>query len=209
MSTSVDRYQGARELIGPVGMIFVTIPGREYCLGKYTVTQREWRTVMGTSPWKGKSYAREGDDRPATYISWRDCQDLAGKLNSMEGRDIYRLPTDEEWEHACLAGSSSKYCFGDDTERLGSYAWYERNTIAVGERYAHEVGQKEPNRWGLHDMHGNVWEWTSTASAEDGSRHVSRGGGFNSSAARCLYRYRFRSDGRYCSLGVRLLRSLE
>lgn len=195
------------ELTSPLGMQFVLIPGKGYYLGKYTVTQQEWEAVMGTTPWKGKSYAREGDGYPATYISWNDCQELIRRLNSDEAGNKYRLPTEEEWEHGCLAGSTAKYCFGDDAGQLGDYAWYDRNAFSIGEKYAHQVGQKKPNKWGLYDMHGNVWEWTSTAA--EGSRFVSRGGGCNSSAVRCLYRYRFKSDGRYGSLGVRLVRSSD
>ena len=200
-----------KELTNSIGMTFVMIPGKDYYMGKYTVTQKDWATVMDVTPWKGKSYTREGDDYPATYISWNDCQELVRRLNSQGGRDIYRLPTDEEWEHGCRAGSTTKYCFGDDAEQLGDYAWYEKNSFGVGEKYAHKVGHKKPNKWGLYDMHGNVWEWTSTAAegSADGSRHVSRGGALNSPAGRCLYRYRFKDEGRYGSLGVRLVRSSD
>jgi formylglycine-generating enzyme required for sulfatase activity len=66
----------------------------------------------------------------------------------------YRLPTEAEWEYACRAGSSSRFCFGEDEEALGDYAWYWPNS---GKR-PHPVGQKKPNAWGLHDMHGHVWE---------------------------------------------------
>jgi formylglycine-generating enzyme required for sulfatase activity len=195
-----------KELINFVGMRFVRMPGYDHYIGKYTVTHKEWVAVLGTKPWKGKSNVKEGDDHPATYISWNDCQELVDKLNSRGGRKMYRLPTEEEWEYACLAGSTTKYCFGDDAAQLGDYAWYSENAFDVGEKYAHEVGQKLPNDWGLYDMHGNIWEWTSTP-AEDGSRHISRGGGLNSTAHRCLYRYRFRSEGRCGSLGVRLVMS--
>lgn len=196
-----------KELTDSIGMKFVLIPGKGYYMGKYTVTQKEWETVMGTTPWKGKSFAREGEDYPATYISWNDCQELLKRLNYREGGNLYRLPTDEEWEHGCLAGSTTKYCFGDDAGQLGAYAWYAENAFGPGEKYAHRVGQKKPNEWGLYDMHGNVWEWTSTAA--EGSRHVSLGGALNTPAVRCLYRYRFKSDGRYGSLGVRLVRSAD
>ncbi len=192
-------------------MKFVMIPGKGYYMGKYTVTQKEWEAVMDTRPWKGKTFAREGADYPATYISWNDCQELVSRLNSKEGRKIYRLPTEEEWEHGCRAGSRTKYCFGDDAGQLGDYAWYAENAFGVGEKYAHKVGQKKPNQWGLYDMHGNIWEWTSTVAdnAADGSRHVSRGGALNTPVHRILSNYRFKSEGRYGSLGVRLVRSCD
>src|SRR5437762_9291015 len=71
----------------------------------------------------------------------------------------YTLPTEAQWERACRAGSESRYCFGDDPAKLGDYAWIRGNASEAGERYAHRVGRKKPNNWGLHDMHGNVWEW--------------------------------------------------
>jgi formylglycine-generating enzyme required for sulfatase activity len=184
-------------------MDFVKIPQRTYGLGRFPVTQREWLDLMGTAPWRGRKLGHEDGDCPATFVSWEDCQALVARLNAGEGRDAFRLPGEDEWLHACLAGSPFKYCFGDDASGLGDYAWYEANAYAVGERHAHPVGQKAPNAWGLHDMHGNVWEWTRTL--EDPQRRIARGGAFNSSAARCLYRYRFKITSRFCSLGVRLL----
>ncbi len=186
-------------------MDFVRIPGRDYCLGRYVVTQSEWFAVMGTAPWRGRKLAQEGPDCPAVFVSWNDCQDLVANLNAREGRNLYRLPTEDQWVHACLAGRTTKYHFGDDASLLGDYAWYQQNAYAVGAKHAHPVGLKQPNDWGLFDMHGNVWEWTATV--VDDLRRVSRGGAFNTPAARCLYRYRFKASGRYCSLGVRLLRT--
>ena len=194
-----------------IGMKFAKIPGNNYYIGKYTVTQKEWKAVMGATPWKGESYVKEGDDYPATYISWNDCQQFVKKLNSKEGRNRYRLPTEEEWEHACRAGSTTKYCFGDDVERLGDYAWYDKNAWDVDEKYAHRVGQKKPNQWGLYDMHGNVWEWCQDKWDESGSARVFRGGSWCSTAGSCESsdRYGGKPDNRDGSLGVRLVRSSD
>jgi formylglycine-generating enzyme required for sulfatase activity len=71
----------------------------------------------------------------------------------------YTLPTEAQWERACRATTETGFCFGDDLRKLGEYAWIFENAENLGEKYAHRVGQKMPNRWGLHDMHGNIWEW--------------------------------------------------
>ena len=169
-------------------------------MGKYVVMQKQWKKVMGTEPWKGKKYVGDGDNYPATYISWDDCQEFVNRLNSSfvqkdEDGWKYRLPTSDEWGYAC----------GEDYDlyELGEYAWYFGNT--VGEEYAHEVGLKKPNKWGLYDMHGNVWEWTET---KDGSDRVCRGGSWDGPADYCESSDRIwlTPDFRGFNLGVRLVR---
>lgn len=187
----------------------VTI-GKAFYLGKYEVTQAEWVAVMGHNPSKFK-----GRDNPVEQVSWDDAQVFIRKLNQMEGTDKYRLPTEAEWEYAARAGSKAAYCFGDDAGELGRYAWYGDNS---GER-PHPVGKKEPNAWGLYDMHGNVYEWVrdwygdyrSSPAADpqgpsSGSYRVFRGGSCHDSAWYCrsAYRYYFTPDSRYYGFGFRL-----
>jgi len=131
---------------------------KSFHLGRTEVTQGQWKAVMGTTPWKGKIGVEEGDDYPATHVSWDDAVEFCRKLSEKEGVE-YRLPTEAEWEYACRAGTTTVYSFGDDESQLDEYAWSYENAWIVGETYAHIVGQKKPNPWGLHDMHGNVWEW--------------------------------------------------
>jgi formylglycine-generating enzyme required for sulfatase activity len=107
-----------------------------------------------------------GADFPATFISWDAatgfCRELTGREREAHRLPIdwnYVLPTEAQWENACRAGTDSKFSFGDDESKLGEYAWFKDNSLLVGENYAHQVGQKLPNAWGLHDMHGNALEW--------------------------------------------------
>ena len=188
-----------KELSNSIGMKFVKIPKRNYYMGKNQVTQKEWKAVMGSNPSHFK-----GDELPVEQVSWDDCQEYVERLNHKEGTYRYRLPTEEEWEHACRAGSTGKYCFGDDVRQLGNYAWYEDNSGSK----THFVGTKRPNKWGLHDMHGNVWEWCQDKWDESGSGRVVRGGSWGSFADFC------RSADRYVSypgdsgssIGLRLVR---
>ena len=176
---------------------FVTVTGASFTLrwipangtrpafwmGETQVTQQLWTAVMGTNPSKFK-----GDGlRPVEQVSWNDCRDFLAKLNDMDSVRkaslAFRLPTEEEWEHACRAGSTGDYCrLADGTEimkkSLGRVAWFDENSGGT----THPVGRKEPNAWGLYDMYGNVWEWTSTAVGED---RVFRGGSWDSSARSC------------------------
>ena len=193
----------------------------DFYLGKFEVTQGQWKSVMGTEPWNGKSFVKEGADFAATYVSWEDAVEFCKKLSTRDGVD-YRLPSEAEWEYACRGGSESAYSFGDAASDLGKYAWFYDNASSVGEKYAHEVGQKLANDFGLHDMHGNVWEWCGDlygdydssetrdpTGASDGTLRVSRGGSWVYSSPNCRSANRnwFSPDDRYFSLGFRVLRS--
>jgi formylglycine-generating enzyme required for sulfatase activity len=134
---------------------------RGFWIGKYEVTQAEYLAVTGSNPSEFP-----GDlTRPVSTVSWPDATNYCALLTERElaaGRihagARYRLPTEAEWECAARAGTSTRFSFGDDPDGadLGQYAW----TIENAGFTVHPVGQKLPNPWGLHDMHGNVWEWT-------------------------------------------------
>jgi len=182
---SPDSDNDAEDDQKPQHQVKITKP---FYLAAYEVTQSQYEKVMGTRPWQGQIYVEDGPDNPATYVSHDDAVDFCRKLSTQEGVE-YRLPTEAEWEYACRAGTTTIYSFGDDTSKLGQHAWYDKNAWNVDEKYAHGVGQKLPNRWGLFDMHGNVFEWcqdwhgdyrrgsvTDPSGASLGSVRVYRGG---------------------------------
>lgn len=137
-----------------------------FWLGKYEVTQGDWKRLMETAPWTGKDRVNEGTDYPVTYVNWDEANKFLETLNRQEraaGRlpagEKYTLPTEAQWEYACRAGSKTRFSFGDDDPALIDHDWFRSNALDIGEEYAHRVGRKKPNPWGLYDMHGNVCEW--------------------------------------------------
>jgi formylglycine-generating enzyme required for sulfatase activity len=197
----------------PVHMVCISRP---LYLGRYPVTQEQWQMVMGNNP----SYFTGDPNRPVEQISWEDVQRFIDKLNLRERRNRYRLPTEAEWEYAVRAGTTTAYSFGNDTRQLRRYAWYTNNAGHM----THPVGQKQPNAWGLYDMHGNVWEWvqdwygsytggavTDPQGPPSGSDRVIRGGGWLDDAGDCRSAYRIYAapGSRYDGLGFRLLRMAE
>jgi formylglycine-generating enzyme required for sulfatase activity len=142
-----------------------------FALGKTEVTQGQWRAVMGNNPSHFKSC---GDNCPVENVHWNDIQQFLQKLNQMTGQQ-YRLPSEAEWEYAARAGSTGQWSFGDNESALGQYAWFRGNS----NRRTQQVGTKQANAFGLHDMHGNVWAWVqdcfednySKGQPSDGSAH--------------------------------------
>jgi formylglycine-generating enzyme required for sulfatase activity len=192
---------------------------KPFYLGVHEVTQAQYEAVMGSRPWSGQQYVKEDADYPATYVRWKEATVFCEKLSAKEGR-TYRLATEAEWEYACRAGSSTGSFFGDDSSASGNHAWHYENAWNVGEEYAHAVGRKKPNGWGLYDMHGNVWEWCSDwrdggyykespvddpTGPSSGDVRVVRGGGWHySSDCRAAYRPRGSPDPRGDDLGFRV-----
>ena len=193
---------------GPVHKVEIS---QGFWLGKYEVTQGQWKAVMGRNP----SEFQGDDQRPVERVSWHDVHAFIGRLNDAEGDSLYRLPSEAEWEYACRAGSSARWA----GKRLSDHAWYRTNS-----RYGTKaVGGKSPNRWGLHDMHGNVSEWVQDWYDENyyassprvdpsgpasGSYRVLRGGHFISSAqhVRSALRYHTSPSNNNGHFGVRLVR---
>ena len=138
---------GDKQIAKPVHKVEITRP---FYLGKYAVTQAEWKALSGDNP---SSF--DGQRNPVENVSWNDVQTFLKKINSDESR--YHLPSEAQWEYACRAGTTTAYSFGDDVNQLEQYAWYDKNANET----THPVGEKKPNPWGLYDMHGNVWEWVN------------------------------------------------
>ena len=122
------------------------------------VTQGQWRSVMGSNP---SDFANCGNNCPVENVSWDDIQSFITAMNQ-RGDGTYRLPTEAEWEYAARAGSTSAFANGGISvtdcsydPNLDAMGWYCGNASST----THSVGGKQPNAWGLYDMHGNVWEW--------------------------------------------------
>jgi formylglycine-generating enzyme required for sulfatase activity len=159
------------------------------------------------------------DDHPVVNVCWNDATAFSDWLSREEGQK-YRLPTEAEWEYACRAGTTTRYSFGDNERSLGRYAWYAANSNGQ----THPVGEKNPNAFGLYDMHGNVWEWCSDGYETDSykqspvadprgpgqaAHRVVRGGswGLGPKYVRSAFRLGESPGYRSISLGFRLARA--
>lgn len=190
-----------------------------FAIGKYEVTQAQWKALMGDNP----SYYKWADDLPVENVSWNMAQDFIKRLNDKLRDGTYRLPTEAEWEYAARAGSQSRYSFGDDASELHNYAWfYDNSDYQMQARQTHPVGRLKPNAFGLFDMHGNVWEWcedwyrpypsaeaTDPTGPRNGSYRVLRGGSWSFDAVYCraALRSSWTPGDRSDHLGFRLLRT--
>ncbi len=176
---------------------------QSFQMGVHEVTQAQYEQVMGVNPSKFK-----GANNPVETVRWEDAVDFCRKLSELPAEKaagrVYRLPTEAEWEYACRAGTTTNYNFGDKATDLGLYAWCAVNS---GGR-THPVGGKQPNSWGLYDMHGNVWEWcqdrfapypagflTDPTGPEDGSHRVIRGSSYSLSGEFSRSGSRFKLTG--------------
>jgi formylglycine-generating enzyme required for sulfatase activity len=216
---------------------------RPFAIGRFLVTFEDYdRFVLATRPppaakrgLLGRFFGDEEheprelpadqgwgrDRRPVINVSWHDAVTYCVWLSEQTGR-TYRLPSEAEWEYAGRAGTATRWSFGDDEKALGDYAWFADNAG----RMTHPVGEKRPNPWGLHDIHGNVWEWVQdcwhhdyTGAPLDGSEwrdscldadRVLRGGSWNygTGGARVARRNWHDPDDSNINLGLRLARNL-
>lgn len=167
---------------------------RDFWLGKFEVTQAEYAGLMGKNP----SHFQDSPNHPVEKISYFDAAAYCSALTQRERQAgrlpagyQYRLPSEAEWEYACRAGTTNLFSFGETAAEADPYAWTAENS----DGRPHPVGLKLPNPWGLHDIHGNVWEWCldwfeqyPAAPVQDpsgpasGRFKVFRGGGWNNDA---------------------------
>lgn len=189
---------------------------RGFHLGVHEVTQAQWVVVMGENPAAFRRGA-EAPQRPVESVSWEDCQRFLARLNA-RGPGRFRLPTEAEWEYAARAGTTTRFPWGNDPKEweTHTHAWANSRSYAI----THPVGAKPPNAWGLHDMHGNVWEWCSDwygpyaegaqrdpAGPAVGKEKVFRGGSWFDFpvSLRSANRHRHVTDERYPAIGLRLV----
>lgn len=206
-----------------------------FWIGRYEITKRQWRAVMGTAPWTGQQNVSDDPDSPAVCVSWYDAKAFCDALTSHaaetdQAATPFRLPSEAEWEYACRAGTTAPFYWGADPDcaLIDDYAWQRRVTHRVGYDRAHPVGRKLPNGFGLFDMIGNAAEWceddwhddyagapadgSAWVDAPRGSFRVQRGGCWFSDCRDCRSASRARGiptgapDNR--ALGFRIVRSV-
>jgi formylglycine-generating enzyme required for sulfatase activity len=186
----------------------------DYFIGKYEVTQAQWKAVMGDNPSNFK-----GDNLPVDRVSWNDVQEFISKLNALTGKQ-YRLPTEAEWEFAARGGVGSKGYKYSGSNTVSEVSWLDVNSTKT----SHAVGTKLPNELGIYDMSGNVMEWcndwlgqytdigkVNPKGANAGTLRVGRGGSWNSvdRVVRVSARSGNNPDNRAVNLGFRLVRSAK
>jgi formylglycine-generating enzyme required for sulfatase activity len=195
---------------GPQHRVKISVP---LYVGAYEVTQSEYAQIMGTNPSSFSANGRnsrsvQGEDtsrHPVEMVTWEDsvefCRRLSARPDEKAARRLYRLPTEAEWEYTCRAGTTTRWCCGDDPSMLSDFAWLGVNS----DNKTHAVGNKKPNAWSLFDQHGNIWEWCADrhgpkyyaestfidpVGPASGRHRVTRGGGYDRHFLVCRSTYR-------------------
>ena len=204
-----DNYDTeARDNENPVHEVTLS----NYYIGKFEITQREWRTIMGDELDWPEQYGR-GDDFPAYNVSRTDALRFVERLSAMT-RLPFRLPTEAQWEYAARGGNNSQHYRYSGSNAVDEVAWHKENANGS----LHPVGGKLPNELGLHDMSGNLWEWCSDTYgqypstpqtdplADSGSPFVLRGGAWTYFPTYCRVTCRdsYSGDDASVSVGFRV-----
>ena len=195
-----------------------------FWLGKYEVTQGQWKKVMGSNP----AWFNLGDDYPVEVVSWKDCQDFITRLETLSPGNDFSLPTEAQWEYACRGGTGTTFYTGaciaaDHANYDGNFPYSDCPSGEYRNQTA-PVGSFSPNAFGLYDMAGNVWEWCQDwydvsyyansprvdplCENSKSAKRVIRGGSWLNWAKSCRSAYRSKagSDFQYYSVGFRLVR---
>ncbi len=190
-----QRIQAEKVVISDILKNMVDIPVKDhgmkpFKIGKYEVTQLQWAYLMGNNPsdcMTTQIGSRNSGECPVENVSWNDCQEFFKELNALpevkETGLVFRLPTAEEWEYACRAGTAENFCKlsdGSDVtkRRIGDIAWIRRSNDDTDK--TKPIGLKSPNAFGLFDMIGNVYEWTLSFDDKEEGKHVYIGGDYRS-----------------------------
>lgn len=189
---------------------FVVKLSRPYYLGKFEVTQAQWKQVMGTnqSMFQGNKVNGDADQHPVEQVTWQDTQLFLKKLNALDKDHHYRLPTEFEWEYAARAGNN------DDISWKNIWA-----SAQMGSKTTGKVGQKNPNAWGLYDMLGNVWEWVQDyynekifadpVSPRSGNQYVLKGASFVGDVKNATYMTHAAGPGNGWDVGFRVVMEVK
>jgi len=219
MMGSAEDEVGRYPVEGPQHKVTI---GKAFYVSIHQTTQGNWTAVVGTKPWDEKKGAKDDPANVINWVNWNDATEFCEKLSKKE-KQTYRLPSEAEWEYTCRAGSTTRYCYGDDLklEKLGEYAWFGKDGWwgrPADDLYVRPPGLKKPNAWGLYDVHGSIWEmcmdvmhpnyegapndgsaWMTGAPEGEEAGHPLRGGGSHSddrrvrSASRHSYRQSHKS----------------
>lgn len=203
-------FQRARELaLRDARPGFVVRIAKPFYIGKFEVTQRQWREVMGENPSQFQGdLVHDADSHPVENVTWEDARRFIARLNEKEGVGRYRLPTEFEWEYAARAGAS------------GDIPWSLTNEMAqLGGKTTYPVGGKRPNAWGLYDMLGNVWEWVEDFYNEKlfpdsvppttGKVHVLKGASFVGDVKNATWMTHAGGPGNGWDVGFRVVMEVE
>ncbi len=213
--------KGGRDNERPAHKVTFKYP---FAMAKHEVTQELYHVVMGKNNAEFQG-PRNGMDR----VSWNEANEFCAKATKLlrdakliGAKERIRLPSEAEWEYCCRAGTTTAWSFGDDVKDIGKYAWWKENSAKEDP----PVGKKLPNAWGLHDMHGYVWEWCADAwhpdykdaptdgsarTKADSNDRILRGGAYNTPAEemRCAYRHHADSATRNGQIGFRCVMAKE
>ena len=225
MMGSPGDEEGRYEVEGPQHKVKIA---KAFYVAIHQVTQGQWKSVMGSRPWKGKSGAKDDSANVVNWVNWNDATNFCAALKKQDGRS-YRLPSEAQWEYFCRAGSATRYFYGDDLklEKLGDYGWWgKKGWWDRSDKYVRPPGLKKPNAWGIYDVIGSVWEmcmdvmhpnyegapadgsaWMTGAPGDKEPGHPLRGGGSHSDhrRVRSASRHSYRQSAKSHYVGFRVV----